>query len=145
MLKKKIITFSFLFISAICFSQLPHNDTKIIRGFLVDNAEYTRTKVPVAEAKIEVKGTERKTFSDQDGKFKIEADKGDKLIVSGLGIKTVEILVTDKECYAVDLNSNLFEPLMDGKTGRKYRRQQRKVERRMERKINEGFYDCPDE
>jgi len=145
MLKKKIITFSFLFFSVISFGQLPYNSTKTIRGFLLDNAEYTRTKAPVVEAKIEVKGTERKTFSDQDGKFKIEATKGDKLIVSGLGIKTIEILVTDKECYAVDLNSNLFEPLMDGKSGRKYRRQQRKVERSMERKIKEGFYDCPNE
>ena len=145
MLKKKIIILSFLFISVISFGQMPNHNTKIIRGFILDNAEYTRTKVPVAEAKIEVKGTERNTFSDQDGKFEIEAKKGDKLIVSGLGIETIEILVTDKECYSIDLNSHLFEPLMDGRSGRKYRRQQRKVERNMERKIKEGFYDCPNE
>lgn len=121
---------------------MPNNNTKTIRGFILDNAEYTRTKVPVVEAKIEVKGTERNTFSDQDGKFKIEANKGDKLIVSGLGIETIEILVTDEECYTIDLNRNLFEPLMGGKSGRKYRRQQRKVEQSMERKIKQGFYDC---
>jgi hypothetical protein len=143
MLKKKIFTLSFFFISVISFGQLPNDSTKIIRGFILDNAEYTRTKVPVVQAKIEVKRTERNTFSDQDGKFKIEAIKGDKLIVSGLGIKTIEILVTDKECYAIDLNRNLFEPLMAGRLGRKYRRQQRKVEQSMERKIKEGFYDCP--
>ncbi len=142
MLKKKIFTLSFFFISVVSFSQLPNNNTKIIRGFILDNAEYTRTKVPVVEAKIEVKGTERNTFSDQDGKFKIEANKGDTLIVSRLGIETTEILVTDEECYAIDLNRNLFEPLMGGRYGRKYRRQQRKVEKSMERKIKEGFYDC---
>lgn len=145
MLKKKIFTLSFLFISVISFGQLPDTNTKTIRGFVLDNAEYTRTKVPIAEAKIEVKGTERKTFSDQDGKFIIEANKGDQLIVSGLGFKTIEILVTNKKCYTIDLNSNLFEPLMGGKLGRKYRRQQRKVERSMEQKIKEGFYDCLNE
>lgn len=145
MLKNNIITLSLFFISAFSFGQIPSDNFKTIRGFVLDNAEYTRTKVPVAEAKIEVKGTERKTFSDQDGAFKIEANTGDTFIVSGLGIKTIEILVTGKECYTVDLNSNLFEPLMGGKLGRKYRRQQRKVERSMERKIKEGFYDCPNE
>lgn len=143
MLKKKIFTLSFFFISTISFGQLPNNSTKIITGFILDNAEYTRTKVPVVEAKIEVKGTERNIFSDQDGKFKIEAKEGDKLIVSGLGIETIEILVTDKECYTIDLNRNLFEPLMGGRFGRKYRRQQRKVEQSVERKMKEGFYDCP--
>ncbi len=142
MFKKKIFTLSFFFISAISFGQLPNNTTKTIRGFILDNAEYTRTKVPVAEAKIEVKGSERNTFSDQDGKFKIEANKGDTLIISRLGIETLEILVTDEVCYTIDLNRNLFEPLMGGRWGRKYRRQQRRVEKSMERKIKEGFYDC---
>lgn len=145
MLNKKIFSLSFFFIYAISFSQLPNNKTKTIRGFILDNAEYTRTKVPVVEAKIEIKGTDRNTFSDQDGKFEIEANKGDKLIISGLEIETIEILVTDKECYAIDLNRNLFEPLMSRKSGRKYRRQQRKVEQSMERKIKEGFYDCSDQ
>ena len=145
MLKNNIITLPFFLITAFSFGQLPSDNIKTIRGFVLDNAAYTKTKVPVAEAKIEVKGTERKTFSDQDGVFKIEANTGDTLIVSGFGIKTIEILVTGKECYTVDINSNLFEPLMGGKSGRKYRRQQRKVERSMERKIKEGFYDCPNE
>lgn len=116
---------------------------KKIRGFILDNAEYTKTKVPIVEAVIEVKATERKTYTDQDGKFEIEAIEGDTLIVSGFGIKTVEILITKKECYKVDLNSNMYEPLMGGKHGRKYKRQQRKIERSMELKIKNGFYDCP--
>lgn len=145
MLKKRILTLSFFFICTISFGQLSNNNTKTIIGFILDNAEYTKTKVPVVAAKIEVKGIERNTFSDQDGKFEIEANEGDKLIISGLGIKTIEILVTDKECYTIDLNRNLFEPLMGGKWGRKYRRQQRKVEQSMKRKIKEGFYDCPNE
>ena len=36
-------------------------NTKKIRGFILDNAEYTKTKVPIVEALIEVKATERKT------------------------------------------------------------------------------------
>jgi hypothetical protein len=142
MLKKTIFTLSFLFISTISFGQLQKNTTKIIKGFILDNSEYTRTKVPVVEAKIQLKGSERNTFSDQDGKFKMEANKGDTLIVSRLGIETIEILITDEECYAIDLNRRLFEPLMGGRNGRKYKRQQRKVEKSMERKIKDGFYDC---
>jgi hypothetical protein len=124
-----------------CSVKIPN--TKIIRGFILDNAEYTRTKVPVISANIKVKGIETQTQSDKDGKFEIEAKEGDTLIVSGFGIKTVEILITKKECYKVDLNSNMFEPLMGGKHGRKYKRQQRKIERSMELKIKNGFYDCP--
>ncbi len=142
MFKIKILIPSFFFISALSFGQSPDNTAKTIKGFVLDNAEYTKTKVPVAEAKVEVKGTGRKTFSDQDGKFMLEANKGDTLVVSGLEIKTIEILVTDSECYAVDSNRNLFEPLMAGRAARKYRRQQQKAARRMERKIKEGLYDC---
>ncbi|MFN7100874.1 MAG: hypothetical protein ACK4M4_10920, partial [Flavobacterium sp.] len=118
---------------------------KNIRGFILSNAEYSRTNVPIVEATIEVKGTERKTFSDQDGKFEIQANKGEILVIKVLFKEDKEILVTDKECYKVDFSSNLFEPLMGGRWGRKYKRQLRKIERSMERKIKEGFYNCPNE
>jgi len=116
-----------------------------VKGFILDNAEFTRTKVPVIEATIEVKGTDKKTFSDQDGKFEIQANEGEILVIKVLFKKAVEILVTDKECYKVDFNSNLFEPLMGGRFGRKYKRQQRKIERSMDRKIKEGFYNSQGE
>lgn len=139
---KQILYILFFLSSILSFGQKSLTNNKLIRGFILDNAEYTRTKVPINKATIEIKGTERKTFSDQDGKFVIEANEGDELIVSGLGIKTMKIVVTNKECYTIDLNSNLSEPLIGGKWGRKYRRQQRKIERKMERKMKEGFYDC---
>ena len=137
------ITLLLLLYTIFSFGQETNKNAKIIRGFILDNAEYTRTKVPISEATIEIKGTERKTFSDQDGKFEIQANKGEILVVKVLFKNDIEILVTDKECYKVDLNSVLFEPLMGGRWGRKYKRQQRKIERSMKRKIKEGFYNCP--
>lgn len=137
------ITLLLLLYTIFSFGQETNKNAKIIRGFILDNAEYTSTKVPISEATIEIKGTERKTFSDQDGKFEIQANKGEILVVKVLFKNDIEILVTDKECYKVDLNSVLFEPLMGGRWGRKYKRQQRKIERSMKRKIKEGFYNCP--
>ena len=137
------ITLLLLLYTIFSFGQETNKNAKIIRGFILDNAEYTRTKIPISEATIEIKGIERKTFSDQDGKFEIQANKGEILVVKVLFKNDIEILVTDKECYKVDLNSVLFEPLMGGRWGRKYKRQQRKIERSMKRKIKEGFYNCP--
>ena len=142
---KKIIYTFFLFLSILSFGQESLTNNKLIRGFILDNAEYTRSKIPIKEATIEIKGTERKAFSDQDGKFEIQANKGEILVIKVLFKKEIEILVTDKECYKIDLNSVLFEPLMGGRWGRKYKRQQRKIEKSMERKMKEGFYDCPNE
>lgn len=81
---KKNICILFLLIPILSFGQESVINSKLIRGFILDNAEYTRTFVPVNEATIEVKRTERKTFSDQDGKFEIQADKGEILVIKVL-------------------------------------------------------------
>ncbi|WP_310380862.1 hypothetical protein [Flavobacterium sp.] len=118
---------------------------KKIKGFILDNSQYTKTKVPVVGVNIEIKGTERKTFTDKDGKFEIEVNVGEKLVISGFRIpRKIEILVTTKDCYKVDLDTVLFDTYISG-FSRKYVKQQKKIERKMILKIKEGFYDCPNE
>lgn len=45
---------------------------------------------PVIGASIVVKGTTVGTITDLDGKFELEADKNAKLVVSYVGLKTLE-------------------------------------------------------
>jgi CarboxypepD_reg-like domain len=119
--------------------------TKKIRGFILDNSQYTKTKVPIVGANIEIKGTERKTLTDEDGKFEIEVNEGEKLVISGFRIKRkIEILVTTKDCYKVDLDTVIFEESWID-SPQEYLEQQREIEQKMLRKIKEGFYDCKDE
>lgn len=121
-------------------------NTKIIRGFVFDNSYFTNIPIPVIQANIEVKGTERKTMTDTDGKFEIEVTLGDKLIISGLGIKTQTIIITNINCYKIYLNKNLLDyPLiMSRRVARINKRYYQKIEREVTDKLKKGFYDCMD-
>lgn len=141
---KRILYISFLLYTLLSFGQQSEKDKKVIRGFIFDNPHFISTPLPVVEADITITGTERKTKTDTDGGFEIEAAKGEKLLVSGLGIKTTEILVESNNCYKVNLNSNIFDVFIPKKMARKIKRQERKIEREVNRKIKEGFYDCSD-
>ncbi len=115
-----------------------------ITGFLLDNSQYIKTKVPLVGTEIEVQGTIRKTLTDEDGKFEIEVVKGEKLIVSGLGIKRkITILITDRNCYRIDLDTVIFEESLISPP-EEYLEEQRELEQKMLNKIKEGFYDCKD-
>lgn len=121
------------------------NDTNIkkIRGFVFDNSYYTNIPLPYTGATIEVKGTNKKTISDIDGKFEIEAKIGDELIVSGIFTKIKIISVTDKNCYKINLDTTILDCVMIP-LGRKAGRQFRKYERKLKDKIERCFYDCSD-
>lgn len=119
---------------------------KVIKGFVFDNAPFINTQIPVIEADILVNGSERRTKTDNDGRFEIEVIEGDELIIDGLGIETKTIIITDKNCYKIYLNNNIVDyPFMyPGKEVRKYKRQLRKIEKEVKRKENNGFYNCYD-
>lgn len=141
---KEMMYILFLLSSFLSFGQESKNNKKVIRGFIFDNPYFISTPLPLAEADITIKGTERKTTTDADGRFEIEAAEGEKLLISGLGITTTEILIESNNCYKVILNSNIFDVFVPKKIARKNKRQERKIERKVKRKIKKGFYDCLD-
>lgn len=141
---KKIIYISLLLIAVLSFGQ--NIKTKTIKGFVFENAPFINTQIPVIEADILINGSERRTKTDNDGRFEIEVIEGDELVIDGLGIETKTIIITDKNCYKIYLNNNIVDyPFMyPGKELRKYKRQLRKIEKEVKRKEDNGFYNCYD-
>lgn len=141
---KELIYILFLLSSFLSFAQESKKDKKAIRGFIFDDPYFINTPLPLVEADITIIGTERKTTTDADGRFEIEAAEGEKLLISGLGIKTTEILIESNNCYKVILQSNIFDVFIPKKIARKNKRLEQKMERKVKRKIKKGFYDCLD-
>lgn len=106
---KELIYILFLLSSFLSFAQESKKDKKAIRGFVFDDPYFINTPLPLVEADITIIGTKRKTTTDADGRFEIEAAEGEKLLISGLGIKTTEILIESNNCYKVILQSNIFD------------------------------------
>lgn len=119
---------------------------KLIKGFVFENAPFINSQIPVIEADILIKGSEKRTKTDKDGRFEIEVIEGDELVIDGLAIQPKTIIVTDKNCYKIYLNNNIVDyPFMyPGKELRKYKRLLRKIEKEVKRKEDNGFYNCYD-
>jgi TonB-linked SusC/RagA family outer membrane protein len=94
----RILVLLFALFPVISFAQ-----GKTITGTVQDPAG------SVPGANIVVKGTTRSTQTDLDGKFTIEASKGEVLVVSFVGMTTQEITVTDQTNYSVTLGEDLKE------------------------------------
>ena len=62
--------------------------------------------LPLPGASIIVKGTTKATQSDFDGNFKLEAKKGETLVISYVGMKTLELILTDDNFYNINLVSD---------------------------------------
>lgn len=74
--------------------------TRIVRG------EVRNEKGdPVAFATVEIKGTNNGVIADANGSFLIRAATGDVLVVSGIGIKTVEAKVTTESNLVVTVTT----------------------------------------
>lgn len=139
--EKKIHLF-FFHLAILSFAQDTGTKTKLIIGFVFDNSEYASIPLPAAEVPIEIIGTERKTKTDNDGKFEIKAKEGDVLIIQGDFIK---ILITDKNCYEINLGTVTGTGLIyfqSKKVARQNRRFYRKLVKKLMKKIESGFYDC---
>jgi TonB-linked SusC/RagA family outer membrane protein len=66
------------------------------------------TSQPIIGASVLLKGTTRGTVTDLDGKFEISAKKGDRLIFSYIGVKTLEFIVTSPT-IVVSLEADVSE------------------------------------
>lgn len=64
---------------------------------------------PVPSANVVIKGTNRSTQTDLDGKFSIEASNGEVLVISFVGMETKEVTVTNESNYSVTLGEGLQE------------------------------------
>lgn len=95
-LKNAIVLFTALFCAHHAraddnrFSKLKREATlqTYITGVVVDE-----NKAPIAGADISVKGSQKETTTNSDGKFTIDAQQGDVLIVSILGYKSKEVTI----------------------------------------------------
>src|SRR5690349_16963190 len=52
---------------------------------------------PIVGATISIKGTNKKTLTDANGMFSIEASKSDVLIISYIGFDTKEVTIGDND------------------------------------------------
>lgn len=133
-----------LFLPALCFAQQSETKLKTIRGFVFENTYLADTLVPATILSIKIKGTDRSTTIDEDGKFEIEAQEGELLVIKGSN-ETREILITDKNCYKIDLQINLTDDyLFTKKDIRRTKRYFRKLKSRIQNNIKNDFYDCND-
>lgn len=144
---KKIISLFFCHLALLSFGQQSAPKSKLIRGFVFDNSYYASIPLPAVEIPIEIIGMERKTKTDNDGKFEIEAKEGDVLIIHDAFIKTQKILITDKNCYEINLGTVIESyPIyfQSKKVARQNSIYYRKLVKKLMKKIESGFYNCLD-
>ena len=85
--------------------EIPKN-SKLIFGIVQDELG------PIAGANVYIKGTNRGTTTDFDGEFYIEAAKGEELVVSYTGKKTITISVDQNKNLEIEIN--LTDDLING-------------------------------
>lgn len=61
---------------------------------------------PLIGANVIIKGTTNGTVTDLDGKFTLEADPNDILVISSIGFKTIEIKASDASKGKITLNED---------------------------------------
>lgn len=73
----------------------------MITGKVVDGAN----KEPIIGAAILIKGTDRGTITDFDGNFELNASKDEIFVVSYIGYKSQEVLITSDKFYEIPLET----------------------------------------
>ena len=144
---KKNICILFCHLALLSFGQESAPKNKLIRGFVFDNSYYASIPLPAVEVPIEIIGMGRKTKTDNDGKFEIEAKEGDVLIIQGDFIKIRKVLITDKNCYEINLGTVIDTypiSFQSKKAARQSRRFYHKLVKKLLEKIESGFYNCLD-
>ena len=144
---KKIIALFFCHLAILSFGQEAAPKSKLIRGFVFDNSYYASIPLPAVEVPIEIIGMGRKTKTDNDGKFEIEAKEGDVLTIQGDFIKTRKVLITDKNCYEINLSTVIDTypiSFQSKRAARQNSRYYRKLVKKLKEKIESGFYECFD-
>lgn len=92
----------FLTLLALFSMQVSEAQVKAVSGTILE-----ANGMPLPGVTIIVEGTRRGATSDFDGKFSISAEKGQKLNLSFIGMKTQTITVTDKTVIKVTMVEDL--------------------------------------
>src|SRR5271154_6190850 len=100
-MKQKLLKFSrllliLLIVFSVCGKVFAQNNT--IRGIVLDN-----NNQPLPGVTIKSKGTTRATVTGVTGRFTFAADKGETLVVSIIGYKTEEVMVTAEANYSIQM------------------------------------------
>ncbi|NJB82884.1 SusC/RagA family TonB-linked outer membrane protein [Wenyingzhuangia aestuarii] len=99
---KKILTLTtLLFFNMVVFAQEQYSLTGLVLSS-TDNS-------PIPGANIIVKGTSKGTISDFDGNYQISVQKGDIIVLSYLGFKNKEVVITDQKKLAITLDQDSDE------------------------------------
>ncbi|ANW96812.1 SusC/RagA family TonB-linked outer membrane protein [Wenyingzhuangia fucanilytica] len=100
-LKKSITLIALLFFNMALFAQENYSLTgTVLSG--TDNS-------PIPGANVIIKGTSTGTISDFDGNYQITVKKGDVIVLSYLGFKTQEIVVSDQKKISTKLQEDSSE------------------------------------
>ncbi len=91
MLKQLSLLFLALSFSMSVSAQDRHSGHRPIHGVVLDRSGH----MPLPGASITLKGGNRGTITDKDGKFELHAKKGEILVASFIGFLPEEILITD--------------------------------------------------
>ncbi|GGF22330.1 SusC/RagA family TonB-linked outer membrane protein [Flavobacterium limi] len=102
-MKKRVRYYAIrLLLLIICFSPtLSSAQGKLIDGTIVD-----KDGLPIAGVNVLVKGSQRSAQSDYTGKFSIEANLGETLVISFIGMVTQQIMVTQAASINIILKDN---------------------------------------
>lgn len=94
-MKKFLLGLCLLFFSTTIFAQT-------VSGIVTD-----RSKIPLPGVTVQVLGTDRGTTTDFDGKYIIEANEGERLEFSFLGMKSKTVQVSSKTTINVALEDDI--------------------------------------
>ena len=131
---KLYILFYLLTIFASCSSQKTAvvTKTKIITGFVFDESD----KQPLPGTNIKVKASKtKKATTDFDGKFEIELNEGDILIIEFIGFQNKEVSITTQNNYEIFLD--VYKKVC--------KKCDRKKNREIKRYVRNGGYFLPSE
>ncbi len=94
-----------LIVFSVCSKLFAQSNT--IKGIVLDN-----NNEPIPGVTVKVKGTTRATATGAEGRFSINANNGDVLVISTIGYTTEEVAITTETNYSIQLkpvNKNLNE------------------------------------
>ena len=92
--------YSLLLLSTTAFAQ-----TTKVSGTVINQ----RTSAPASGATVTVKNTNRYTAVGADGKFSIEASKGDVLIITMVGFQKTQVVVGKNSAMEITLTENAVQ------------------------------------
>lgn len=103
--KIPFITFFFVFIITIflCFTQATGQQNLSVSGIVTSSENHS----PLAGVSVFIQGTSKGTTTDNDGRFRIEAQRGDTLIFRYIGYQEKHVPVDGQTNLNVSLSSSL--------------------------------------